>query len=468
MFSRVPLRLRVALAFALTTVVALSGFGVFVQLRVTATLEERLEDTLEAQLAQLLAVPAGQRVDAVERVIGETFAQLLTADGQVVASSGRLPGVPVIGPTDTNLDGAYVERAVTLLDRDEPGSGPNGDVADQRVEEAAVLLIRADGDRHLVVGTLREDTDQAIEQVRSQLLVGGPIALVIAALLGYVVAGTGLRPIELMRARAATISDRSAGERLPVPTARDELQRLATTLNDMLDRLDDGLRRERRFVAEASHELRTPLALLRMELDLALARPRSAAELEVAVRSASEETERLIALAEDLLTLAAADRDGVVVETEYVDLSALVAEVARRFSPAAADQQRSLTVHVDKGIDVHADPSRLGQVVSNLLDNALRHGTGSVVLRASRTSDAVVLSVGDEGPGPDPGVAFRPFVRGAGGRGLGLAIVDAIVRAHHGTIVVVPRTRAVGHDIVITLPFGTEDVHHDHAPPAHS
>ena len=160
----------------------------------------------------------------------------------------------------------------------------SGGRAGGETETGALLVRRSDG-QLIVVGTSRQDTEEAVAEVRSQLLVGGPIALAVAGLLGYVVAGTGLRPIERLRARAATISDRSAGERLPLPAAEDELRRLAVTLNAMLDRLDEGLQRQRRFVAEASHELRTPLALMLTEVELALSRPRSPEELVGALRS---------------------------------------------------------------------------------------------------------------------------------------------------------------------------------------
>ena len=145
--------------------------------------------------------------------------------------------------------------------------------------ERFVLLVRPVDEGFLVVGTSREDADEALAALRNQLLIAGPLALAVAGGLGYLVAGAGLRPIERMRARAATISARTAGERLPVPAADDELRRLALTLNAMIERLDDGLQRERRFVAEASHDLRTPLALMLTEVELALAQPRTPEEL---------------------------------------------------------------------------------------------------------------------------------------------------------------------------------------------
>ena len=153
--------------------------------------------------------------------------------------------------------------------------------------------------------------DESLERLRRELLLGSPLALLLATIAGYLLAGAALRPVEAMRRKASAISAQTPGSRLPVPSARDEVSRLAETLNDMLERLETAFEHERRFVADASHELRTPLALLRTELELALRHPRSREELEDALRSAAEETERLTALAADLLLIARADQGAV-------------------------------------------------------------------------------------------------------------------------------------------------------------
>ena len=142
-----------------------------------------------------------------------------------------------------------------------------------------------------------------------------------------------------MRRKASAISAATPGNRLPVPPARDEVSRLAETLNEMLERLETAFEHERRFVADAIHELRTPLALLRTELELALRHPRSHAELEDAIRSAAEETERLTSLAADLLVIARADQGTLTVHPETVSVSELYAVVAPRFA-ARADERR--------------------------------------------------------------------------------------------------------------------------------
>lgn len=453
--SRWPLRARVAVAFLLTTALALVALGVFVQVRVADTLDERLRDSLEAEAERLAGMTPEQRQAAVASLTGETFAQVLTDDGEVVASSPQLTGPPLTaGPADRDDtdeevgEDGYVEADVSVLDDE-----PDPDEGDATETEAALLLVRRAGDQLVVVGTSRDDTAEAAAEVRTQLLVGGPVALVVAGGLGYLVAGAGLRPIERMRARAATISDRSAGERLPVPEADDELRRLATTLNAMLDRLDEGLQRQRRFVAEASHELRTPLALMVTELELALARPRTPEELVAALRSTQEETRRLVALAEDLLLLAAADSGGLSISPRTVDLTGLAGEVVDRFRPAAEAGGRAIGVTGPEPSAVSGDPDRLDQVLSNLVDNALRHGAGPVEVSVMPTGGSVRLVVSDRGPGFGEQRPFDRFAGAGGSTGLGLAIVREIVLAHGGSVEI---SRTDGRtDVVVTLPAPT-------------
>ena len=162
--------------------------------------------------------------------------------------------------------------------------------------------------------------------------IGGPILLAAMAGLGWVLAGAALRPVERLRAEAAALSLAEPARRLPVPETGDELQRLAETLNGMLDRVHESLERERRLVDEASHELRTPLGVVQAELDLALREPRSREELEAALRSITQETDRLRRLTEDLLVLARSDHGRIPVHRTDVDVSEILQRVAHEFA----------------------------------------------------------------------------------------------------------------------------------------
>ena len=421
--ARWPLRVRVALAFLASTVVALAGLGVFVHARMGEALDERLRDTVAAEADRLATMSPPAQSEAVRTLGGDVHAQVLTSQGDVRASS-RLVAAPLLGSTNDQALSAgtgYREGVVMVFDDDAAADGEH-----EAEREKALVLVRRTDDGYLVVGTSREDAEEALAQLRDQLLVGGLLALLVAGGLGYVVAGAGLRPIERMRSRAATISDRTAGERLPLPSADDELRRLAVTLNAMLERLDAGLQRERKFVAEASHELRTPLTLMLTEVELALAHPRPPEELTQALRSIDDEVRRLIALADDLLERAGAEEGGLPIEARSVDLVALAARVADRFRVAADD--RAISVTATRPVEVQGDATRLDRALSNLIDNALRHGAGDIAIEVRPTSGGALLTVTDEGAG-FPADRSQP-----GGTGLGLTIVREIVRAHGGTV----------------------------------
>jgi signal transduction histidine kinase len=262
-----------------------------------------------------------------------------------------------------------------------------------------------------------------------------------------------------MRRRAEEISTSSLNERLPVPPSHDEVARLGETLNAMLGRLEDGVARERRFVADASHELRTPLASLRTELELALRQPRTIEELEQAIRSATMESDRLARLADDLLLLARSEQGQLPLRPEPVDSADVVEVVARRFAARAREEQRPIATEADGGGVLVADRLRLEQALGNLLDNALRHGAGRVVLSARGRNGSVEFHVFDDGPGFPPAFIDRAFDRFSRadeartdvGSGLGLAIVDTVARAHGGVAHAVNRTPR-GADVWIVLP----------------
>ena len=234
----------------------------------------------------------------------------------------------------------------------------------------------------VVVGSSLQDRDEALSSLTTLMLIGGPVGLLLASLAGYGVAAAALRPVEEMRGRAAEISAGDPGERLPVPAADDELSRLGYTLNEMLDRLEDALARERRFVDDAAHELRTPLALHKTELELALRYGADAGELREAISSAAIEIDRLIQLAEDLLVVARAEDGQLKLSSHAVDAADLLDAVAERFRARAEESGRALAVDAAEGIELRGDRLRLEQALTSMVDNALRHGGGQVRLRA--------------------------------------------------------------------------------------
>ena len=452
--SRVPIRVRLALVFALAMAVVLAATGALIYWRVAGDLEHALDEQLRtrAQDVSALVQRGGSLQETgaplVER--GESFAQLLAADGRVLDASRPLGDERVLSEDEL----AHALQRPTFADR------PSVRGLDERARLLA-LPVERDGARLVVlVGTTRENRAETLSSLRTAFLVGGPLALLLAGLGGYLLAGAALRPIEAMRRRAAAITADSLDERLPVPPSRDEVAALSLTLNEMLGRLDEGVERERRFVADASHELRTPLSLLQAELELALRGERSADELRAAIRSAAAEADRLARLAEDLLLLARSEQGRLPLRLEPVDAVDVLETVAGRFAARAAADGREVEVDADEAPVVRADRLRLEQALGNLLDNALRHGDGRVVLAADRVDGDLELHVVDDGPGFPEGFLERAFdrfsradeARARGGTGLGLAIVATVASAHDGSAHAGNRP-AGGADVWIALPL---------------
>ena len=455
MTASLPIRVRLTLPFAFAMAFVLIAAGGFVFYRVGSALLVSVDQTLRAQVAESVPrVQQGKTLIDTDAPNGVSVAQLVTGSGGVLRSTpASLP--PLLDATTRSrvLAGhaVKVSRDITRL----PG--------DWRL--LAVPVTVAGAHDVLVLGHSLAGRHETLRHLRFEFIVVAPAALVLAILAGYLLAGAALRPVEAMRRRAEVITASTPGSRLPVPATHDEVSRLAETLNDMLARLEASFEHERRFVADASHELRTPLALLRAELEIALRRPRSAVELEQALRSAAEETERLSRLAEDLLLIARADEGSLPVRRERLSARELLAVVADRFAGRAERLGRTVAVEPGDDATLAADPIRLEQAVGNLVDNALAHGRGPVRLSVRRRAGQVELHVTDDGAGFSPDFAGRAFdrfsrandARSPGGTGLGLAIVALIASAHGGTAGVANRAGG-GADVWIALEPAHGDV----------
>lgn len=447
-FSRLPVRVRVAAAFSLVmaALLAVAGIGLYVGLG--ATLRSGIDDALRTRAADVGAL-AGEAIDEPATggplaEHGETVAQILSPSGAVVSSSPNLHGVRLL--TDDEL--ARARREPVFVDR-----GPNDRV---RSDEGLRLLARpvtADHRRYVVVvGSSLAPVEAAQHRLATLLLVGGPVLLLLASLAGYGAAAGALRPIDRMRREAASIESAHSGARLAVPEAEDELARLAATLNDMLERLAEASRRERAFVDDASHEMRTPLAIIKGELELALRDGATITDLRRAIVSAAEENDRLVRLTEDLLVLARADH-GERPPVAPVPIGELVATL-----PAPP----TVGVHIAPGSEdvvVVGSAPELGRALANLIRNAGDAGATRVEIEALERDDVVELHVRDDGTGfPDAFLprAFERFARadaarGRGGTGLGLAIVRSVAASHGGTVHAANRAGG-GADVWLTLP----------------
>lgn len=278
------------------------------------------------------------------------------------------------------------------------------------------------------------------------LVLGMPVVVVGAIGGGYVLMRRALQPLDEITRQAERISSQNLGERLQSAKSGDELDRLAAALNRMLARLEDAFQHINRFSADASHELRTPLTILRGELEAVARQQGIPADLLEPIGSALEETERLAKIVDNLLAISRLDAGEISMEVVRLDLGELVVSTAEQMHLLAEEKKIAIRYQVTPSVHVHADASRLKQVVVNLLDNAIKHTgeRGEVEITVAAQDGKGVIEVADNGAGISPAAlphvferfyrADRARSRDSGGAGLGLAIVKSICVALNGEV----------------------------------
>jgi len=420
-----PIRLRLAVAFALAAAAVFALGGWLFASGLSSAQLKAIDSQLAAQLAQ-----AGRSQPA-----GGYPTQVIDPAGRVRSASAEAGNAALV--TANQLSRA--RQGLIWLTRT---------VDEESTRIAAAPLAGRPGWVAVAAGSL-ETYDATQSQVARELAIGGAVFTAIAGLGAYWLARAALSPVERLRRQVAAISERGGVPDdgvtvVEVPSTRDEVAALAGTMNDLLGRLQRALARQRAFVADASHELRNPLAVLQGELELAARPGRDLPELAAAVRDAKAEAERLSRLTDDLLLLARSDEDRLSLRLERTDIGALLAASAGLAGSRLAAAGLSCRVDAPSGTYADVDPDRIRQAADNLIGNALRFAPrGSViVLTARATGPDLDIEVSDDGPGFPAGFlprAFERFARpdggrsrGDGGAGLGLAIVRAIAAAHGG------------------------------------
>lgn len=420
------LRARLALLFAVGSTCLLVLAAAVLYLDLDRELDSTVNSGLRTRATDLASgLRASSAEDeAPDLPAADPWAQLLDDNGRVVDAAGAALAA---GPVLTTAEVRRASVRSFSLDRRVRG-----------LEGTSRLLARPVALRStravLVVATSRRPLVRGQRRLALELAVAAPFLIGALAAGGWLLAGAALRPVERLTSEAERISLTEPDRRLPALDGDDEIARLGRTLNAMLDRIQASFEHEQSFVDDASHELRTPVSIMRAELELALVEPGDRAAVEAALRSALEEAERLARLADDLLVLARESAGRLPLRVEPVDVGALAQRIASRLPPLP-----QVTV-VGALPALPADPSRLEQLVQNLVVNGQRHGRTRVDVTLAPGS----ITVADDGPGFAPDVlprAFDRFTRGGadrgragGGSGLGLAIVAAVARAHGWTV----------------------------------
>ncbi len=367
--------------------------------------------------------------------------------------AGTAPGALVIAPDEDLLvqvldrDGRVLASSPLLADRPAIARLAAGRSAEIDVPTdddpflAVAVAAEVDGEPAVVIAARSLDSvSEPIHVVRRLLALGFPLLVLVVAVTAWKGVGRALRPVDAMRREVDEISAAALHRRVPRPTGSDEIARLAVTLNQMLDRLEDAQTRQRQFVSDASHELRSPVAAIRQHAEVALAHPDRVTLGELAETVLNEDI-RVQQLVDDLLLLARLDEHTLETRRRPVDLDDLVFDEARRL-------RETTTVRVDTSAvaagRIAADEMSMRRVLRNLADNASRHARERVAFSLTADDEVVVLRVDDDGPGiaaEDRVRVFERFVRldgararDAGGGGLGLAIVAELVAVQGGSV----------------------------------
>lgn len=432
-------------AIVVTIALLVGSVALLVTLRVS--LERSGDANALARASDLAALAADGALPAVLTPSSEDeVVQVVAADGEVLSASPNVAGMPLL-VADVAGPGPSVQTLeMTELDGTDR----------ERFRVWSVRAATADGDVVVHAARSLDPVADAIAATRAALLVGVPLLLLVLIGVTWWLVGRALRPVEEVRAEVADITEHALDRRVPVPATRDEIARLAQTLNSMLDRLHAASERQRAFVADASHELQSPLASFRTQLEVALAHPTSAEWTAVAADLLAD-TQRLERLARDLLFLAREDAGPAPRRDVLVDLDDVTLDEATRIRATA---RVPIDTSAVSAATVLGSRDELSRLVRNLLENADRHASSMIRIRLGVDGDRAVLAVEDDGSGVPPDQVdqiFERFVRldgdrarTSGGTGLGLAIVRSIAGVHGGTVEL--DHSSVGGRFVVRLP----------------
>jgi signal transduction histidine kinase len=398
-------------------------------------IERQTEATLDAEITGLAEQYSQRGLSGLIQIIaarsagdpGDTMVYLVTApDGRPLA--GNLAGWPLGVPARSGWLSFAVETHSDGRTIVHPARGS--------------LIILPGGYRLLVAHDI-SDAAAFRDRVKLTLLWSGLVALGIGLLGGAAMSRNLLRRVELVNRTSERVMAGNLSDRVPLQGTGDEFDLLAANLNRMLDEIERLMTAMREVTDDVAHDLKTPLSRLRARLELALLGPADAASARDAIRAAIDEADHMLATFNALLQIAEAEAGGGSSRAEIIDIGEAARSTAEFYEPAAEERGFTLVVATEPGVEIRGDRHLMVQALANLLDNALKYaGGGKLAVRAFRDGERAVLEVADRGPGipvADRDTVFDRFVRlepsrSTPGNGLGLSLVRAVVRRHHGVI----------------------------------
>ena len=397
------------------------------------------------------------RSTATELASRQMLLAIYDGRGRLLAEAGREDDIAIVLPAVESIP-ADDDLLQTIVEAD--------DLDDRhRLAMRHAAIPGFDVNYIIVAGTSLEPTDEELESLRGILAYLVPMALIVAGIGGWFLAGRSLSPVVAMADRARQIGVENLSERLPVANPRDELGKLAETFNGLLARLEASLIQQRQFMADASHELRTPVTTARTAASVALQQPtRAEADYRETLAIIEQETTRLSRIVDDMFTLARADAGSYPVRKMPMYLDEVVDEVVRALRVVASTRSIGITENTLRPAPFTGDEDLIRRLILNIGDNAVRYAPSGSAVRVAldRSGDQYAISVSDDGPGIPGEIQPRIFERfyridearthgKDGGAGLGLAVARWIARAHGGDVTLATSSRA-GSTFVITLP----------------
>jgi heavy metal sensor kinase len=452
------LRTRLTLWYVFLLGIIILGFSIYLQFELQVNLAEQVDTGLEVAASQLL-VDVDDSVNpptlrpmsdtVVDRLIQSRFAlRFINIEGDIVAEVGTFPPLP---PELPNAPGFETFDL-------------NG--TSWRIYSQPIEIDSRQTNTWLQMAQSLNSVYNARSSLFQLILIGLPITLLVAAVVGHFMANRALRPMDTLTQTVQAINATDMTQRIPQHGPVDEISRLTETLNLMLDRLQLAFETERRFTADASHELRTPLTSIKGQIGVTLTRKRTPEDYEDTLLHIQNETDRLIRLVNDLLFLARLDATTMRWQPEQVNLSHLLEAVVDQMELMAEAKRITVRAEIPASIPIEGIPDHLIRLFLNLLDNAVKYTAegGQVELLVQQTKTDVCITIRDTGrgiPADHLPQLFERFYRverdrasNSGGSGLGLAIAYQISREHHGNIHIQSEVDQ-GTSVIVQLPNST-------------
>jgi heavy metal sensor kinase len=456
-------RMRLTLWYAAVLAVALIAFALLVYSAAARGFYERQDESLRStaatvasayleELAEQRSPAKASEVVLVELVFPNRYVAITDTEGQVIAQAGNLPGQRLIVP------------AASLSEARQRGIGFK-DSNGLRVAISPVFQDQNKQPGFVVVAESLNVVSDSLRSLRRSFYTGVPLILILASLGGYFLARKSLAPMALMNEQTRSITAGNLSARLDVANPRDEVGGLATTINDLLGRLENAFEEQQRLIADSSHELRTPVAVVRTEAEVALEQERETGEYRTSLALIRDEAERLSRIVEDLFILARQPLVSPALARESIRLNDLVRDCGRAAQVLAA--RKSLQFDAPgplPELTVKGDDELLRRMLLNLLDNAVKYTPpgGEISLNLSAQNGDAKITVSDTGVGIPSEHQARVFdrfyrvdkarSRAEGGAGLGLSIARWIVEAHGGTLSVESQVGS-GSTFTVELPL---------------